>query len=424
MSMSIFRKAENTMAFAKVGILGFAGSGKTRTASEIAIGLHKSLGSKKPVLFVDTETGSDFVLPLFQKHGIGMMVSKTRAFKDLAEGMREAPSLSDILIIDSVSHFWVDIVESYRKKKNVARLSFQDWGIIKPMWSGDFSTPFVTSSLHIIVCGRAGFEYDYFEGDDGKMELYKTGTKMKAEGEFGFEPSLLIEMERIKNPEATEHYKEAKTKDQKMKAAKEIMAEREFVRMATVLKDRSDIMDGKVFYNPSYEDFAPHWQSINIGGEHKPLESGDSTALFDHEGKPEWKREKERAIIAIEEIKAEFDKTIPGNGNKEKQAKINISMLLFGTASGTALELKKATELKEGLKRLRIILGVPENTLENLAANKIIEPPLEDVPDSNATNEPVKEELASVPCPNNPEVTYTLKHCNEDCDQREGCPVF
>ncbi len=34
--MSIFHKASNTMAFAKVGILGFAGSGKTRTATEIA----------------------------------------------------------------------------------------------------------------------------------------------------------------------------------------------------------------------------------------------------------------------------------------------------------------------------------------------------------------------------------------------------
>ena len=378
--MSIFKEASNTMAFAKVGILGFAGSGKTRTASEIAVGLHKSIGSKKPILFIDTETGSDFVLPIFQKHGIKMLVSKTRAFTDLAAGIKEGPGLSDILIIDIVSHFGVDILESYRKKKNVNRLSFQDWGIIKPMWSGDFSTPFVTSALHIIVCGRAGFEYDYFEGDDGKMELYKTGTKMKAEGEFGFEPSLLIEMERIKNPEANESYREAKTKDAKMKAAKQIMAEREFVRMATVLKDRSDIMDGKVFYNPSYADFAPHWQSINIGGEHHPLEAGDSTALFDNEGKPEWKREKERAIIALEEIKAEFDKSVPGSGSKEKQAKVNISMFLFGTASGTALEMKKADELRRGLKRLRVILGVPENTLENLAANKILEPPEEEIP--------------------------------------------
>jgi hypothetical protein len=373
--MSIFKKAENTMAFAKVGLLGFAGAGKTRTGTEIAIGLHKSIGSKKPVLFIDTETGSDFVLPIFQQHGIELMVSKTRAFKDLAEGMREAPNISDIMIIDSVSHFWVDIVESYRKKKNVNRLSFQDWGIIKPMWSNDFSMPFVTSAIHLIVCGRAGFEYDYFEGEDGKMELYKTGTKMKAEGEFGFEPSLLIEMERIKNPEANEEYRTAKTKDAKMKAAKQIAAGREFVRMATVLKDRSDIMDGKIFYNPSYEDFAPHWESINIGGVHKPLESGDSQGLFNKEGQPQWAIDKKRATIALEEIKAEYDKNIPGSTAKDKAAKIKLAEYLFKTGSWTALEGMSVDILTQGLKRMRTIFTVPENTVDNISSGKILEPP-------------------------------------------------
>lgn len=365
----LFKKAENTIAFAKVGILGFAGSGKTRTATEIAIGLHKALGSNKPVGFLDTETGSDFVLPIFQKHGIELMVSKTRAFKDLAEGVRTAPSMFDILIIDSVTHYWTDIVESYKKKKNVNRLAFQDWGIIKPMWSDDFSMPFVTSPLHIIVCGRAGFEYDYFESDDGKMELYKTGTKMKAEGEFGFEPSLLIEMERIKNPEATEGYRAAKTKDAKMKAAKKIMSEREFVRVATVLKDRSDIMDGKVFYNPTYEDFAPHWNSINIGGVHKPLESGDSTALFDNDGKPEWKKEQELKKIALEEIQGSMVAIWPGQSTEEKKKKADFLQTIFDTRSWSAVESKPYSDLKDVKMRLKffetLIASTPDMSIKD-----------------------------------------------------------
>jgi len=378
--MSIFKKATNTMAFAKVGILGFAGSGKTRTATEIAVGLHKAIKSTKPIGFIDSETGSDFVIPIFTKHGIKLLVSKTRAFKDLAEGLKEGPNIFDILIIDSVSHFWTDIMESYKKKKDVKRLSFGDWGILKPIWNDDFSTPFVTSALHIIVCGRAGFEYDYFEGEDGKMELYKTGTKMRAEGEFGFEPSLLIEMERIKNPEANESYREAKTRDAKMKAAKQMMAEREFVRKATVLKDRSDIMDGMVFYNPSYEDFAPHWQSINIGGEHKPLEAGDSTELFDKEGRPDWVIAKKRATIALEELKAELDKVYPSSSAKEKQARIKIMEKVFGTASATKIEGIQFSILEQGLRRVKTLLGVPENTIDNVAAGIILEPPEEDVP--------------------------------------------
>ena len=380
--MSIFKKATNTMAFAKVGILGFARSGKTRTGTEIAVGLHKAIKSQKPVGFIDTETGSDFVLPIFQKHGIELMVSKTRAFEQLAKGIKEAPAIFDILIIDSVSHFWVDIVESYRKKKNVTRLAFQDWAILKPMWSNDFSTPFVTSGLHIIVCGRAGFEYDYFEGDDGKMELYKTGTKMKAEGEFGFEPSLLIEMERIKNPEATESYREAKTKDAKMRAAKQIMSEREFVRKAIVLKDRSDIMDGMVFYNPTYENFAPHWQSINIGGEHHPIESGDSTDLFSVEGKPDWKIRQEQKEIVLEEIKGEYEKNLLGSTAEVKKARIVLAEKVFGTLSWTATEKKSLEDLKDGLRRMRVIFGVPENTPDNIAAGKIQEPPTDDIQES------------------------------------------
>jgi hypothetical protein len=369
------------MAFAKVGLLGFAGSGKTRTATEIAIGLHKSLNSKKPVVFMDTETGSDFVLPIFKSHNIELLVSKTRAFKDLAEGLKEAPSISDILIIDSLSHFWVDIVESYRKKKGVTRLSFQDWGILKPMWGNDFSTPFVTSALHIIVCGRAGFEYDYFEGEDGKMELYKTGTKMNAEKDFGFEPSLVIEMERVKNPEATQEYKSAKTKDQKTKAAKRMMAEREFIRMATVLKDRSDIMDGKVFYNPTYQDFAPHWESINIGGEHKPLESGDSTGLFDSKGDNDWSRRKKMSDIALEEIQGELVNKWPGSSVQEKKMKTDFLFWVFDTRSWTAIEGFSLENLNGGLKQIRDMLKHYNNetNFEDFK-NYYLSRPKEDVP--------------------------------------------
>jgi hypothetical protein len=379
--MSLFHKASNTMAYAKIGLLGFSGSGKTRTATEIAIGLHKSLNSKKPVVFMDTETGSDFVLPIFQQHGIELLVSKTRAFKDLAEGLKEAPSISDILIIDSLSHYWVDIVESYRKKKGVTRLSFQDWGILKPMWGNDFSTPYVTSALHIIVCGRAGFEYDYFEGEDGKMELYKTGTKMNAEKDFGFEPSLVIEMERVKNPEATQEYKTAKTKDQKTKAAKRMMAEREFIRMATILKDRSDIMDGKVFYNPTYEDFAPHWQAINIGGEHKPLESGDSTVLFDDKGQNDWSKRKKMADIALEEIQGELVNYWPGSSVMEKKMKADFLFYVFKTRSWTAIEGMGLELLQTGLRTIREMLPhySKEDTFAEFESN-FIKIPKDDVP--------------------------------------------
>ncbi len=46
--MSMLKPARNRMAFAKVGLYGTAGSGKTYTAAKIAIGLHQYTKSTKP----------------------------------------------------------------------------------------------------------------------------------------------------------------------------------------------------------------------------------------------------------------------------------------------------------------------------------------------------------------------------------------
>lgn len=62
------------------------------------------------------------------------------------------------------------------------------------MWA-QFTETFLNSKAHIILCGRAGNTSEYQEKEDGgKKELISTGTKMKAESEMGYEPSLLVEM--------------------------------------------------------------------------------------------------------------------------------------------------------------------------------------------------------------------------------------
>jgi len=51
----MFKKLENNRPFLKMAFEGFAGDGKTYTATQIAIGVHKKIGSKKPVAIFDTE---------------------------------------------------------------------------------------------------------------------------------------------------------------------------------------------------------------------------------------------------------------------------------------------------------------------------------------------------------------------------------
>lgn len=92
------------------------------------------------------------------------------------------------------------------------------------------------------MCGRAGYEYDFFEGDDGKRQLAKTGIKMKAETETGYEPSILIQMEKQMNVETGQVW-----------------------RTARILKDRSTRIDGQVFSNPTFKNFLPHIEFLNLG---------------------------------------------------------------------------------------------------------------------------------------------------------------
>ena len=332
----LFRKSENQQAYLKAGILGFAGSGKTYTSTKLAIGLvghmraHNLEMGNRPAFFLDTETGSDWVNPEFQAAGIEMHVAKTRAFQDLLAAVKEAESSASILQIDSISHFWREICDSYMKKRNRTRLEFQDWNYLKTEW-GKFTDLFVNSNLHIIMCGRAGYEYDYFEDDSGKKQLEKTGIKMRAETETGYEPSLLFLMERHMNMENKTVWREAH-----------------------VLKDRARLLDGQTFKNPEFKHFLPHIEFLNLGGTQVGVDvTRNSEGMIDPDGKHEWAKERERRDILVEKIGATFTKA--GLSAQSAAGKKRIVELLerhFGTTAWKELETMKADRLQSGMDML------------------------------------------------------------------------
>jgi hypothetical protein len=323
--------AENKQAYLKAGILGFAGSGKTFTAATLAIGLHKFIKSRKPVSMLDSETGSDYVLPLFKKEKIELLSAKSRAFIDLVGVTQEAMKVSDILIVDSLTHYWDELRTSFQKKRNLENLTLRHWIPIKQEWR-TFTDLFVNSALHIIVCGRAGWEYDYHEDEEGVKELIKTGTRMKTEGEMSYEPSLLVEMEKVR----TEQGKIGQP----------------FVHRAWILKDRCDAINGKSFDNPTFESFLPHIKQLNLGGDHMGVDTTRSSAeLFDGPGSRS--KEFKRREIAMEELQDELVLKWPGQTAAEKKAKIQTIKDLFGTTSWTALRDVQADVLEQGLQTLK-----------------------------------------------------------------------
>lgn len=347
--MTLLKPAKNKQCFAKIGIYGSAGSGKSRTASEIAIGLHKAINSKKPIAVFDTEPAFSWLIPIYEKNNIELLVAdESRALIDLMRFMDEAEKVSDIVIIDSITHVWRDAQESFLKKINGSRkssgkkallaLEFQHWRPIKAAWA-EFTDRFLSSKLHVIVCGRAGNVYEYQDKDDGtgKKELISTGTRMATEKELGYEPSLLIEM----------------------------IAERQDGRttnIAVIQKDRADEINGLEIRMPKYKDFQKHFKALNIGGEHfNSMDQRDSTELFKDAEESGFDVEKKRRIILCEEIQGLLLKHYPSMSAEDKKTKADLLEKIFNTRSWTAVEDMKADILSERLKTLKTELEEVED---------------------------------------------------------------
>lgn len=341
MNNALLKPASNKMAYAKVGIYGTAGSGKTRTATEIAIGLHKEIRSKKPVVAFDTEPAFSFVLPIFKKANIELLVAdESRALSDLMKFMDEAEKVSDIVIIDSITHVWRDAQESFLARLNETRkrygkkalpsLEFQHWRPIKAAWA-EFTDRFLSSKMHVIVCGRAGQVYEYQDKDDGsgKKELISTGTRMATEKELGYEPSLLIEMI-------------ADRKDGRI------------INVAAIQKDRADKINGREIEMPTFAKLRPHFEALNIGGAHfESMDQRDSKEMFPDADESGWDAEKRNREIWSEEISELLKKHYPGQTTEEKKARADLLEMHFDTRSWTKIEGLPATVLKSGFEALK-----------------------------------------------------------------------
>lgn len=332
-TFGIFSLAKNLQAYLKMGIMGFGGAGKTFTASLIAKGLFQTYGFKKPVFFLDTETGSDWVVPKFKSWGIPIYSAKSRAFTDLLAATSIAEKESSILIIDSISHFWKEVQDAFKQAKNRSRIEFQDWIPIKDQWAR-FTDAYLNARVHIILCGRAADVYEFYKDEDGKKQLEKTGTKMQVEKNLGYEPSLAVEMELV----STGNFKKG---------------ERAFVNRAYILKDRSDHINGMVFDDPTFETFLPHIEALNLGGEHVGVDSSPKSAGLFMGGAEDIGESRRKREILTEEIQGELLSAFPGQSAEEKKWKNDLVFEAFKTHSWTAVCGSKVEDLQAGLKYIK-----------------------------------------------------------------------
>jgi hypothetical protein len=337
--MSMMKPATRKAAFAKVGLFGTAGAGKTYTAAKIAIGLHQYAKLEKPVGMFDTEPAASFILPLFEKAGVPFVVyDESRALADLIRFTKEAEQECSIAIVDSITHVWRDAQASYlarinqNRTKKITKLEFHHWGPIKAAWAG-FTDLFLASRLHIIICGRAGQIYEYQKNDEtGKLELITTGARMATEKELGYEPSLLIEL----SPERVDG---------------------KIVNTAFVEKDRADKLNGHTIERPDFEKLRPHFEFLNIGGEHAAVSQRDSREMFTEDGTENFQAELRQRTIYCEEVQALMVEMHPGQTAADKQAKAKLLKDIFGTGSWTAVENMPSEKIRAGFDAMKELLG-------------------------------------------------------------------
>jgi hypothetical protein len=347
---ALFQRAKVTLSRLKVGLFGEQGSGKTTTALLLAIGLSKTYHNGAPIFMHDTEAGSDFLIAIAEMEGVDLLVRKSRSFADMTAGLAQAQREGACVYLeDSITSDWNALMEKFKKDRKINRIEIYHWSEIKPKWNSEWVEPMLNANVHVLTCGRQGDKWENVLQDDGTTKAETVGVKMKAEGEFGYEPFLLLNMT---SRQAAIGRKRSGT----------------FVHHCTVFKDKTRAIQGLEFDWPDinnykkgdwkkvFDKIAPHaaFFQIDPARQHQALADDDAQRIFDQNANSEfYKRKQERAIL-VEEIEGTLVAMWPGSDAKSKKFKGDTVETLFNTRSWTKVsEAMSLGDLEIGLVRLR-----------------------------------------------------------------------
>jgi hypothetical protein len=291
----------------------------------------------KPILIIDNEKGSRFLIPFFKQElpDTKVFVKDTTSLADVLQAMTMLNNGEiDFLFIDSLSKIWYQYVQDYKAKNNTSFMQLNDWGKILPAWQSEFSDKFVNISGSIVFTGRGGNTYEKEEdekNDAGKVikkgSFVKSGVKMKMAGDTPFEPDINIWMDQIQ----------------------EIQDDKKVVwREAMIMKDRSGVIDGMTFKNPTYKDFKPVVDFLD------GLPIGDVKGMSDDTNlapSENWdaKNKRDERDKTISEIEGTFNLMGLGTSKEDKQLKSWLLNKTFNVTTIENLSTVKFEILKSGL---------------------------------------------------------------------------
>ena len=334
---SIFKQVVSG-PWVKCGIDGFQGAGKSYTMVEIAIGIYKKWGMSGPVYLFDNEKQAKFTRPLLTKHGIELTVVESQDLDVLQQAFVEVEHARGILLIDSLTKVSRKLETDYLRARKKETVEIQDRPPLNAAWLTGFEDPFVAAECHILFTGRAAIDWgnEEIEEKDGRIKrgFYAKGVKMAGQKETLFAPDYAIYMERQER---------LLQQGRKGKAS-----QKEVWREATVLKDRSTLLDGHTFRNPTFEEFEPMFDfllSLPNGAGNQV--SGDPRNIFGQDDS--LRAFYKRRDIALEQLDGMLTRALPGQKAEEKQARLDCLKAVFGTYSKTAIEGLRPERIEEAL---------------------------------------------------------------------------
>lgn len=359
-----FKPATKEVGYVKGSMFGPKGTGKTTLMAMLLIYLSKKYHNSAPVAWLASEKGVDFVVDIFAAEGVPLLLNRSRSFLDLRSAAQDAIKEGACAVgVDSVSHFWQDLFTSGMQAKG-PRL--QKIGRIKEEWA-PFAQQFQDSPIHFLVTGRMGFIWDEVEIENTKGELEreiaKSGTRIKAEGDFGHEPDLEIETAQMEDPDFIRF---EKVRGKPRKTFKSQM-----LHVATVKKCREWALNGQAFtwkdlpgYKTGYFEkvagcFQPYFDRINIGGANAVVESERprTASLFEGNSDQSVARDRICRTALLEETAALLDQCFPGGEKRSKQDAMfrNLTLeMLNGYMSWSRMEEEVPTiQLERNVKILR-----------------------------------------------------------------------
>lgn len=352
-------------AHGKFGFEGPPGSGKTTTAALLAAGISKEFYGGAPVVWVDSENGASFIRPIFVAEKIDLLVVPTRALSTLIKSVDEAYKAGAcVLVPDSMTKFWTTLVTNYMKEHDIKsyKQMLSHWPAVKDPWR-EWADLFISAHVHMIACGRGGFEYDQVDviDDDGNIntETVKGDYKMKGEGEFGHEPDVNLHFQSMTDPNApksvkTQTKKKVGTGDNQriVRGKVEMVAPRK-IHVATVQKGRVWQLNGKAFqwadrdaYKPGeykfvLDCFRPYLEALNIGGKHTPVSAGENPFKRGESNGSHARKQK-----ALEVWGATMSIIFPSQTTEDKQRRRLVGERITGTLSPTAMKQQDVKDIE------------------------------------------------------------------------------